>query len=1039
MNISEPFIRRPVMTTLVMLALLLVGLLSYRLLPISNLPDVNFPTISVTTRLPGASPETMANTVATPLEKQFMTIPGVLDVTSTNTLGNSNIAIQFDVNKDIDLAAIDVQSAITQAKPKLPPNLPQDPTFRKANPSDTPIIYIALTSSTVPQGELYNLANTIIGQRISTVEGVAQVTVYGSPSAVRVQIDPKIISMLGLTLQDVSRAVQSANQNQPTGQLDGVELSSIIQTDGQLTKASEYDNVIVSFNDEGPVRIRDIGRAIDSRQNDRESEYFVDKETKEVAVVLAVLRQPGANTVRVADAIASYLPKLEKLIPGNVTMRVVFDRSESIKHSINDVEITLFLAFLMVVLVIFLYLGKIKNTVIPSIAMPMSILATFPIMYFLGYSLDNLSLLALTLAMGFIVDDAIVVLENIERNVEKGMTPFEASLEGSRQICFTIISMTLSLIAVFIPMLFMAGIIGKLFQEFSVTLTVVTLMSGVISLMLTPMLCSLFMPPREKQHEGALSRFSARLNDRLVRWYKPLLVWALDNRWLSITVASVSVALSVVFFKILPLDFIPDDDIGFVVAYMEGMQGSSSDRMHGYQQKLIDELRQQPEIESFISIASNRDYRQGINFIRLVPQEQRESSTKFIQKMMPKVAEIPGLRVYFKNVPLIDLAIGTQTKGGYQYVLSGLNIEQLYSQAELLLDKMNARPDVFQSISSDLESRTPQLFVKILRDQAARYGINVEGIEDALSSSFSANRISLIDTPTDQFDLIVEVFRKDQYDSSTLAYTYMRNTMANPSANPTSTANANQLVPMGSVATWSEGAGFNSINHYMQFPSVTISFNILPGVALGDALELMNELAEETVTGDISGMVKGVGQTFEEAVDSAGLLLIFSLIAIYIILGILYESFIHPLTILSTLPPAIFGGLATLWLLGMPLSLYGFLGIILLIGIVKKNGIMVVDYALEYLKTGEDARTAIIDACLVRFRPIMMTTLAAICGAIPIAYAFGPGLISRRPLGLVIIGGLIFSQLVTLFVTPVIFMYFEELRERRKIKQSQGE
>ncbi|CRX38490.1 AcrB/AcrD/AcrF family protein [Estrella lausannensis] len=1027
------------MTTLVMLAILLVGILSYRLLPISNLPDVNFPTISVTTRLPGASPETMANTVATPLEKQFMTIPGVLDVTSTNTLGNSNITIQFDVSKDIDLAAIDVQSAITQAKPKLPPNLPQDPVFKKANPSDTPIIYIALTSSTVAQGELYNLANTIIGQRISTVEGVAQVTVYGSPSAVRVQVDPKIISMLGLTLQDVSKALQAANQNQPTGQLDGLELSSIIQTNGQLTRASEYENVIVSFNDEGPVRVRDIGRAQDSRQNDRESEYFVDGETKEAAVVLAVLRQPGANTVRVADAIASYLPKLEKLIPGNVTMRVVFDRSESIKHSINDVEITLILAFIMVVLVIFLYLGKLKNTIIPSIAMPMSILGTFPIMYLMGYSLDNLSLLALTLAMGFIVDDAIVVLENIERMVEEGMSPLEGALEGSRQICFTIISMTLSLVAVFIPMLFMAGIIGKLFQEFSVTLTVVTLMSGVISLSLTPMLCSLFMPPRKEQHEGTLGRFSARLNERLVGWYKPLLLWALDNRWLSVATASASIVLTVLFFKILPLDFIPDDDIGFVVAYMEGMQGTSSDRMHGYQRELIDVLREQPEIESFISIASNRDYRQGLNFIRLVPQEERESSTRVIQKLMPKVAEIPGLRVYFKNVPLIDLSIGTQTKGGYQYILSGLNIEELYSQAEQLLSKMSAHPDVFQSISSDLENRTPQLFVNVLRDQAARYGVSVEGIENALSRSFSANRISLIDTPTDQFDLIVEVFRKDQYDSSTLAYTYLRNTIANPSANPASIANANQLVPMGSVATWEEGAGFNSVNHYMQFPSVTISFNVVPGVALGDALALLNELADETVKGEIDGMVKGIGQTFEEAVDSAGLLLVFSLIAIYIILGILYESFIHPFTILSTLPPAIFGGLATLWLLGMPLSLYGFLGIILLIGIVKKNGIMVVDYALEYLKKGEDARTAIVDACVVRFRPIMMTTLAAICGAIPIAYAFGPGLVSRRPLGLVIIGGLIFSQLVTLFVTPVVFLYLEELREKYGAKPRQEE
>lgn len=1019
MNLSAPFIHRPVMTTLVMIALAFLGVMAYFNLTVSNLPDVNYPTINVTATLPGASPETMANTVATPLEKQFMTIPGVLDVSSSNTLGNTNIVVQFDVTKDVDLAAVDIQTAISQAKAKLPRNLPQDPTFRKSNPSDTPIIYIALTSATEPLGKIYDLANTLVGQRISTVEGVAQVFVYGSPYAVRVQVDPLVLSSLGLTLTDVSSALSSANQDQPTGQLDGREISSIINTSGQLKNAAVYEPIFLKYGDGAGVQVQDVGYALDSTSNDRQTEKFVDGKDVQAAVVLAVLRQPGANTVKVAEAISAYLPKLRSQIPGSVEMKILFDRSVPIKESIEDVKFTLLLALFLVVGVIFLYLGKIKETIIPSLVMPMSIISTFIVMYLLNYSLDNLSLLALTLAVGFIVDDAIVVIENIDRKVDMGMSLTEAALEGSKQISFTIVSMTLSLIAVFIPMLFMGGLIGKLFHEFAITLSVVTLFSGIISLTLTPMLASRFTSPRDKEKKSRVGEFSERMNKAMLNVYSPALKWILGHRFIAVIVGVLSIIFSVILFKILPIDFIPDEDIGFVIAYIEGEQGTSSTKMKEYQQKFIEMLQEVPEISAFISIVSNKDFRQGINFLRLVPHDQRKSSTQLIQELMVKSAQIPGLRAYFKNVPLIDLSIGSQTKGAYQYTLSGLDTKELYASAEKLMTKMLQEPGYFQSVTSDLEVKTPQLFIDILREQASSMGVNAADIENTLLLAYSGNRISLIDTSLDQYDLVMEVMREFQQNTETFHYVFVRNN------------NTNEMLPLSSVINWKESVGPNSINHLSQFPAVTITFNIPPGVALGTALSKINELSAESLSEEVSGFVKGAGETFLQSLESASYLLLYSVLAIYIILGILYESFLHPLTILSTLPPAILGGLATLWILGMPLSLYGFLGIILLVGIVKKNGIMMVDYALDFVREKkESAENAIYDACMVRFRPIMMTTVAAIAGALPIALGMGAATAARRPLGLVIIGGMLFSQLITLFLTPVIYLYIEEWKER---------
>lgn len=1064
MNLSAPFIYRPVMTTLLTLAVILLGISAYNKLPVSNLPDVNYPTITVTVTFPGANPKTMANTVATPLEKQFMTIPGIKYVTSSNTLGLSSIILEFDINKDIDLAAVDVDAAIVTAKPQLPPNLPQDPTFKKVNPSSTPIIYLSVTSPTMTNGELYDYANTIIGQRISIIEGVSQVVVYGSPTAVRAQVDPGLIASLGLTLQDLAASMNNANQYQPLGQFDGTYSADTIYDNGALYNADAYDPLIVMYKNAAPVRLESLGIVLDSLQNDRGVRRYIDRTTNQPSVTLAVQRQPGANAVKVADAIRELLASLESQLPGALQLKVIFDRSESVRASVRDVELTLIIAFILVVLVIFIYLGKFKDTIIPALVMPMSIIATFAAIYPLGYTLDNLSLLALTLAIGFIIDDAIVVLENVVRHIEKGETPFVAAVEGSKQISFTIVSMTLSLVAVFIPLIFMAGLIGKLFQEFSITLTIVTIMSGIISLTLTPMLCSRFIPPREQLHEGRFSAFSARFNARMLNYYKKGLTWVLDHRKTALLVGAISVFLSVYMFKILPTDFIPDEDIGFITAYTEADQGTSSDQMYQYQLQVIEILKQEPTIESMLSISSSPEYRQGLVFIRLIPRNQRKDVGQLIQEWNPKLSSIPGVNVFLKNVPLIDLNIGPQVRGAYQFLMQSLNSTELYQAAERLIAKMRA-DSTFQGISTDLEVKTPQITLDIQRDQAYALGVDVLNFEQALLLSYSGNRVSRIQTPIDQYDVILELNRDLQRDPRSLYSIYLRSSLSNSTSSSsqastnfqtgTYTASANYeatsssalgtssqsspaastsnsvLIPLSAVANWKEEVGPASINHFAQFPAVTITFNIAPGIPLSDGIKKLRELASGSFSENVTGDVKGAAQTFEEAIRSVSVLLIITILTIYIVLGILYESFIHPLTILSTLPPAILGALLTLYFTGRPLSLYAYLGIILLIGIVKKNGIMMVDFALDNIRSkGESAEKSIFDACMVRFRPIMMTTAAAIMGALPIALGVGAGADSRRPLGYVIIGGMCVSQLITLFLTPVIYLYLERMREK---------
>ncbi len=1017
MNLSEPFILRPVMTTLLMVAIFVLGVSAFFKLPVSNLPDVNYPVITVTVPFPGTNPEIMANTVATPLEKQFMTIPGIKYVTSSNTLGSTIIVLEFDINIDVDLAAVDVESAIVAARAQLPPNLPQEPTYKKINPSATPIVYIAITSATMTQGELYDYANTVIGQRISIIDGVSQVQVYGSPYAVRAQLDPGMIARMGITQQDIATVLANQNQYNPLGQTDGNSISATIYDNGGLFNADAYSSLIVAYRGNAPVFLHHVGKVLDSLQNDRGTRRYIDKNIDQVCVTLAVQRQPKANAVTVARNIHQLLKDLKPLLPASLDTIVVFDRSVSILDSIKDVELTLVVAFILVVLVIFVYLGKIWDTIIPSLVMPMSIIVTFAAIYPLNYTIDNLSLLALTLAIGFIIDDAIVVLENIVRRVEQGETPLQASLSGSKQIGFTIVSMTVSLIAVFIPIIFMAGIIGKLFSEFAITLTIVTLASGIISLTLTPMLCSRFIPPANLDRKTRMEVLSHRFNDWMLGHYKNGLVWVLHHRKTMLLVGLASVIISILLFKVLPTDFIPDEDIGFILAYTEAEQGTSSEQMERFHKQITDILKKEPEIESMLSIAATPEYRQGIVFLSLVARDKRQSISDLSQIYNKKLKNIPGVNVYLKSVPLIDLNVGVQVRGAYQYLMQSLDSQELYKAADALFQKMHDDP-MFQGLSTDLEIKTPQINLDIQRELASTLGIDALSFEQSLLLGYSGNRISRIQTPIDQYDVIVELDRDMQRNPNAFNDIYLRSSVSQ------------QMVPFNAVANWTEGVGPASVNHFAQFPAVNITFNLAPGIALSDGIAHLRQLASQSFTPKVTGNVQGAAQEFEESIKSAAFLMLVTIFTIYIVLGMLYESFIHPLTILSTLPPAIVGGLLILFITGRPLSLYAFLGIILLIGIVKKNGIMIVDFALDNIRSkGESAEKSIFDACVVRFRPIMMTTVAAIMGALPIALGIGAGAESRRPLGFVIIAGMCVSQLITLFLTPVIYLYLEQFSE----------
>ncbi|MBR8838598.1 MAG: efflux RND transporter permease subunit [Stigonema ocellatum SAG 48.90 = DSM 106950] len=1017
MNLSEIFIRRPVMTTLVMIGIVIFGLMGYQLLPISALPNVQYPFISVSASLPGATPETMAASVAAPLERQFSSIGGLSSFNSTSSTGSTNISLQFDFSRSPDEAAKDVQAAISAAAGQLPPGLPHPPTYRKVNPSVAPILYLYLYSKTLPISSVDEYAEVTIGQPISMIDGVAQVQVYGQQQyAVRVQIDPRELVSRGIGLDQVQTAIQQGNMNLPTGSFSGKDKSYIIQANGQLNDAAAYRPLIVTYKNGAPVRLQDLGRVIDSVQNNKVSNIY----NGNPGVVLAVQPQPDGNTVKIVDAIKELLPSLREQVPASIEMGIMYDRSQTIRSSVEDVQFTLFLSICLVVLVIFLFLRDLSATLIPSLALPVAIIGTFAVMYLLGYSLNNLSLMALTLSVGFVIDDAVVVLENIVRHREMGESPLQAAFIGSKEIGFTVLSMTLSLVAVFIPMLFMGGLIGKLFHEFAVTIAVAILVSGFVSLSLTPMLCSRFLKASHQQRQSWLYRVSERGFDLLLRGYDWTLKPVLKYRLVTLMVSGIILLATFYLFTVVPKGFIPTEDTGQIMANTKAAQDISFDDMLRHQEAIVDIIRQNKSVAAVDSIVGasgpNAAVNSGRITILLKPRSQRRfNSDQIIQNLRPKLTKVPGIQAFLRSPPAIPIG-GQQTNSLYQYTIQSLNPQELYDYVPKLEEKVRTIPGL-QDVNSDVQMSTPQLQVEIDHKKAATLGISAQQIESALGSAYGSRQVSTIYAPNDQFYVILELQPQYQRDPSALAEIYIHSSNG-------------QLVPLNTIANITQQVSPLTLNHVSQIPSATISFNLGDNISLGQVTQQMDELARTILPSTITASFQGSAQVFQKSFNDLGLLLVVSIVVIYLILGILYEDFIHPLTILSGLPSAGFGALLTLYIFQVDLNLYSFIGIILLVGIVKKNGIMMVDVAIEtQRRDGKGPYDAIYEACLIRFRPIMMTTMAALMGTLPIAIGAGSGSEARRPLGIAIVGGLVFSQILTLYLTPVFYTYMEEWRK----------
>jgi len=1020
------------MTSLVMIAILLFGIVSYRLLPVSDLPNVDFPTINVTANLPGANPETMASAVATPLERQFSTIAGLDSMTSTNAQGVTQITLQFSLDRNIDAAAQDVQAMISQAARLLPVDMPTPPSYNKVNPADQPVLYLAVSSPILPLSQVNEYADTLIAQRISMISGVAQVQIFGAQKyAVRVQLDPKALTSRGIGINEVADAVSKSNINLPTGALEGKDMSFTIQATGQLYDANAYRPIVVAYRNGNPVRLAEIGRVIDSVENDKIASWFVNDR----AIILAIQRQPGTNTVEVVDRIRQLLPQFREQIPSSVKITSLYDRSVSIRNSVNDVKFTLFLSICLVVLVIFLFLRNLSATIIPSLALPMSIIGAFAVMFLLGYSIDNFSLMALVLAVGFVVDDAIVMLENIVRHVEKGESALEAAFKGSKEIGFTILSMTLSLVAVFIPVLFMGGILGRLLHEFAVVISAAILVSGIVSLSLTPMLCSRFIRHTPVEKHGRIYQVSERVFTWMLSAYDRSLKVVLRHRLLVLLANIVLTVVTVVLFRYYPMGFgfIPNDDTGQLFAFTEAQQGISFKSMAAHQQALAQIVREDPNIETFMSSIGpsgiSTTGNAGRIFMRLKPRSERSlSADEIIQELRPKVSKVPGIMMFIQNLPAIRIG-GKLTKSPYQFMLQSPDTAELYRNAAVFESKMAALP-ILQDVTSDLQIKTPQVNIVIDRDKAAALGVSAQGIENALQTAYSSRQISTIYAPNNQYQVLMELEPEYQIDPSVLSMLYVR-------------SNAGLLVPLSTVTNISQSAGTLTVNHSGQFPSVTISFDTKPGVSLGDAVAAVSKLAQHELPASIHTNFQGSAQAFKDSIQGLAILLVLAIVVIYIVLGILYESYIHPLTILSGLPSAGLGALLTLIVFGKELNVYSFVGVIMLIGIVKKNAIMMIDFALDAQRNeGKPPLEAIYQGCLVRFRPIMMTTMAALMGSLPIALGIGAGAQSRQPLGLAVVGGLMFSQMITLYLTPVVYTYMEsfqsglaKIRSRRTAKK----